>query len=175
MNEVPRVKKRFIWVASTPSGKQHEGEFFATQKQDVVMYLESRNYKIEKIQQQYEFLREFRRKELKQKQIFAFLSQVSAIMSTGLPLVEALRVIKESEKKQALKELARDIIRDIDSGKPFSVALSRYPKLFPPLVIRLIAAGEESSELAAVLKQVVKGIEELNKTKGHQRTAKHSQ
>lgn len=57
---------------------------------------------------------------------------------------------KQTEDK-LFKAIIKDIYSDVKEGESFSSALSRYPKIFSPLYISMIKAGEDSGRLEEVL------------------------
>lgn len=92
------------------------------------------------------------RVSLKEKIIFG--SNLSAMIDAGLTLSRALGVMERQTKNPKLRNIIKDLIKDVDSGKTFSKGLSRYPNIFPPIFISMVRAGEESGNLPKSLKIV---------------------
>lgn len=79
---------------------------------------------------------------------------LSAMIEAGLSLTRALTVLERQTKNQKLKMVLAGLNRDIKKGENFHTALKKFPKIFSPLFISMVLAGEESGKLAGALKLV---------------------
>lgn len=80
-----------------------------------------------------------------------FTRNLSAMLNAGLPLTRALDVMERQTKNQKLKKTLIAITNDIREGKNFHDALNKFPKVFPPLFVSMVKAGEESGKLVDAL------------------------
>lgn len=94
----------------------------------------------------------------------AFLSNLSTLLNSGVPLIKALEALMNDESAGKAAPLLESLIYDIRSGSSFSAALSRHPDCFPPLVISLVRAGEAGGTLVAGLERIVEGMEKRRET-----------
>jgi len=117
------------------------------------------------------------------QQIGRFTRQLATLLKAGMPLVPALSALVEQlrqgqtgsriwslgHKKNELADVIEMIITDINAGSSFSAALSKYPDLFSPVFVNIIAAGEAGGRIDEVLKQLAqmqqKRLELLSKLK----------
>ena len=81
------------------------------------------------------------------KQKLLFTSQLSTLISAGLPLLQSLRNIADQTPKGEFKKCILDFINAIESGVNFSDALARYPDIFDQIYVNLVRAGEISGTL----------------------------
>lgn len=88
-----------------------------------------------------------------------FAQNLAAMLTAGLSLAKALSVMERQSGNKALSGLIREITRDVEEGTPFSAALARHPKIFSPLFVSMVKAGEESGALASSLKLVAGQME----------------
>ena len=79
-----------------------------------------------------------------------FVRQLSTMISAGVPLYHALTTISESIENKTLKATVLAIKDKIKNGAPFSVCLSEYKDIFPPLMVGLTKVGEVSGLLETV-------------------------
>lgn len=93
-------------------------------------------------------------KRIKSKDKILFTRQLSTLISAGMPLVQSLKAVGEQVENKALREVVQDIIAQVQGGKPFSEALSSYPKVFNNTYINLVAAGETSGTLDEALERL---------------------
>ena len=79
--------------------------------------------------------------------LIAFCWQMNALIKAGVPILQALTHLMGSSRSKALTNCLRDIVNDISSGKTFTLALEKHPKIFPPVFVSVIDAGESSGHL----------------------------
>jgi type IV pilus assembly protein PilC len=83
-----------------------------------------------------------------------FARNLGLMLKAGLALSRALSVIERQSKNKALKKVLDDIIENISKGMSFADTLAKHSKVFPPLFISMIHAGEQSGTLSESLKAV---------------------
>jgi type IV pilus assembly protein PilC len=88
------------------------------------------------------------------KDVLAFTSQLAVMLRAGINLRSALDGIADQIVNAKFKTMVRTIQRDVESGKQFSEALSRYPKTFGPLYINMVRASEMSGGLSRMLDRI---------------------
>lgn len=77
--------------------------------------------------------------------------QLATLVEAGLPLVSALNALADQIDSPALKRITVSIREEVEEGISVAKALGKYPKVFPRLYINLVASGEASGNLEAVL------------------------
>lgn len=92
-------------------------------------------------------------------QVSIFCSQLSAMITSGVPLLRALEVLAEQAEDDRLGFVLDQVQRRIASGYTFSKALSLYSKIFPPVFFHLVSAGESTGRLAKVLERLADLLE----------------
>jgi len=110
----------------------------------------------------------FNKVKVKDRVIFA--RQLSTLINAGLPLVQSLRSVLSQTKSKPLQVVINSIINDVEAGKPMSGALAKYPKVFSPVFVSLVAAGETSGTLDTSLERIAnqqeKDAEIMSKVRG---------
>ena len=76
---------------------------------------------------------------------------LGSMLEAGLPLSRALGVIAKENRNTSCKNILVDVNRYIDSGQTFASALSKHPKVFSPLFVSMVHAGEQGGNLAESL------------------------
>lgn len=84
--------------------------------------------------------------------------QLSTLITSGVPLVDALRSLSD-ENKGFWKGLLVDIREKVSGGASLSRAFGTYQKIFPDFYINMIAAGEQSGTLDKVLYRLADFLE----------------
>jgi len=85
--------------------------------------------------------------------------QLSTMIRAGLPLIEVLNILGEQVDKLILRNVLRQIERDVQGGSSFFEALARHPKIFSQFFLSMVKAGEASGMLDAILDQVATYLE----------------
>lgn len=94
-----------------------------------------------------------------------FTRQIASMLTAGITLMQSLRILKEQIEKPAMQEILTTITSDVEAGKPFSLAISVYPRVFSPVYISLVKAAESSGLLDKVLVRIADNLEKQQKLK----------
>ena len=98
--------------------------------------------------------------------IVAFTRQLSTMVSAGLPLTDALEILKTQFKNPALARMITHIADDIQAGNSLSEALKKYPQHFSPIYLSLVKAGEASGKINEVLERLSDNLEKQQTFRG---------
>jgi type IV pilus assembly protein PilC len=71
-----------------------------------------------------------------------FSRQLATMVSSGMTILRALFVLEEQTEVKKLKTVIVAVRKDVEAGLSFSVALGRHPKVFSPLFVAMVRAGE---------------------------------
>jgi len=88
---------------------------------------------------------------LKLAQKVQLFRELATLVNAGLSLGMALSTMEEQISSVEMRMALRDAARSVSSGKRFSEAMRRHPKVFSELNVALIAAGEEGGHLDDML------------------------
>lgn len=91
-------------------------------------------------------------------ELVAFTRQLSTTIIAGLSLTEALSLL-EVQLSPAMSKVISGILRRIEGGESLADALAKYPKVFSPVFIALIRAGESAGVLEKVLLRLADNLE----------------
>ena len=113
-------------------------------------------------------------KTVKSRDLVIFNRQLATMISSGLPLIDNLRVLSEQTESRELGETLRKVEADISSGSSFSKALAKFPKVFSHLYVSMVQAGETAGArgvLDEVLNRLALFLEKEEKIKRDINTA----
>jgi general secretion pathway protein F len=99
--------------------------------------------------------------------LLTFTTELSALLSAGLPLDRGLNILSEISESKDMKNIVQSILKSIREGSSFSDALQRHPKVFPRLYINMIRAGEAGGVLDVVLDKLNEFLESSKELKEH--------
>ena len=86
---------------------------------------------------------------------YLFTEQLAHLLTAGMTLDEALGVLEKRLKHPKLNSLSQGLHRALVDGRSLSQALRDYPRIFSPLYVNLVSAGEASGALPDILKRLV--------------------
>lgn len=81
-----------------------------------------------------------------------FTRQLVTLLHGGVPLVRALETLTMQDEQPEFGRVVESITHQVEAGHRFSVALSRFPLIFPKIYVVMIQIGEESGSLHESLK-----------------------
>lgn len=91
---------------------------------------------------------------IKSDDLAVFTRQLWSLQKAGLPLLSGLGAIKEQASKPNVIRLITRIMEDLEKGDSLSDAFSHHPKIFRPMYVHMIRAGEASGKLEDVFLQL---------------------
>lgn len=92
--------------------------------------------------------------------------QLATLLSSGLPLLDALSLLVEQEESEALKS-ALSAVRDaVREGSSLADALQSNPKAFSQLYVNMVSAGETSGTLELTLDRLADFLDEQVRFRG---------
>jgi general secretion pathway protein F len=86
--------------------------------------------------------------------------QLSGLVVAGLPLERALTALADEAEDPRQRELVSHLRSEVNAGAPFAQALSGSPREFDEVYRGVVAAGEQSGQLGAVLDKLADDLEE---------------
>jgi len=88
------------------------------------------------------------------KDVLAFTNQLSVMIKAGINIRNAIGGIAEQTQKARFQTILYEVKADVESGKPFSDALAKHPKVFSPLYVNMVRASELSGNLGHMLERL---------------------
>ncbi len=110
-------------------------------------------------------------KHVPAKQITQFSRQLGVLLRSGVPILSGLNILAEQTGSLYFRSVIKNIHNDVKDGNALSGAFSRYPKLFSPLFLSLIRAGEDSGTLEESLMRIAEYRKKQEKIISSVRTA----
>jgi type IV pilus assembly protein PilC len=90
----------------------------------------------------------------------SMIRTLSSLISSGVPIVRSLEVVSRTLGNIYFKESVREAAKKVRRGEKLSEALKPYQNLYPPIVVQMIAVGEETGETSNILAQLAAFFEE---------------
>ena len=88
------------------------------------------------------------------EEITSATRQLATMIGAGIPLVQALDIIGNSQDTPAVQALVLRVKNDVEDGTSLSAALAKHPQHFDDLYVNLVAAGEQAGALETLLARI---------------------
>jgi type IV pilus assembly protein PilC len=88
------------------------------------------------------------------KDVQNFTSQLAVMIRAGISIRAAIEGIADQAQNPKFKAMLVQMKKDVESGKQFSEALTRYKKTFSPLYINMVKASELSGGFSKMLDRI---------------------
>jgi type IV pilus assembly protein PilC len=151
----------FVFKAMDLAGVPAKGEVEADSKQAVASQLKERGLVVVDIAHKY------RSKELNidlisrvsAKDLAVASRQLATMVTSGMSILRALHVLEEQVKSKKLRDTIEAVTKDVEAGLALSDAFARHPKVFGPLYVAMIRAGESGGVLEECLLRTADQLE----------------
>lgn len=97
--------------------------------------------------------------------IMTFTRQLATMINAGLPITEALLILR-SQSKGLMQKIVAQILADVEAGDSLSGALAKHPKIFTRTYMALIKSGEVGGVMDEVLARLADSLEKQQEFKG---------
>lgn len=155
----------FVYRARDPAGQMIRGRADAESERDLLSRLRNQGFLVLEVQKDRDLQSImlqpgtlFSRKP-GGKDLAVFSRQFATMISAGLPVVTALKVLAKQSTNLRLSRALTQIANDVEAGEGLSQAFVRQGDTFPTVMVQMIAAGEVGGILDGVLERVANQLE----------------
>jgi type IV pilus assembly protein PilC len=151
----------FSYTALDPSGIPQKGVLSGESKHSITEELKARGLRVMSIDEKKSgFNMEIKlMQRVKPAELTVLSRQLATMISSGMTLLRAFYVLEDQVENDKLRETVSQVRQDIESGLSFSEALEKHPKVFGPLYVAMVRAGEAGGVLEQSLDRVADQLE----------------
>lgn len=164
----------FEYQVKDKTGKDLQGVQDAQDEQELVRQLKAQGYlvvRIGQVKKKSSILtiqkgaaplskkRQGKSGKIKLDDLVIFSRQMATLVEAGIPLIQALDILAGQVDKEQFRLVLRKMYSDVQSGKSFSEAMQAHQKVYSPLFIHMVRAGEMSGRLQEILDRVAQYFE----------------
>lgn len=100
---------------------------------------------------------------VKTKDLAVFTRQFVTILNAGVPIVASLEMLEEQTENKTLKKAIGSTLLMVQKGERLADAMRNQGKIFPPILINMVEAGEASGSLEVALERMSVHFEKESK------------
>ncbi|MBD5475322.1 MAG: type II secretion system F family protein [Lachnospiraceae bacterium] len=98
------------------------------------------------------------------RDLSVFCRQFVSMTRAGVSILEAMKMLCEQTENKRLKKALEEVRVSMEKGEPLAESLAKEPKIFPGIMVNMVAAGEASGSLDTSLDRVATQLERSSKT-----------
>lgn len=158
---------QFEYQVRTNAGKQLKGKLTASDKATAMDELRKRGLTVFSLsEQRTSFLSTeiYIGNPVKTIHFIIYCRQFATLMRAGVSIVDATRILAEQTESKALRKALHDVNSSLLRGISLSQSIQEHKKIFPPLFVSMIRAGEESGDLEGTLERLAVYFEKRHTT-----------
>ena len=88
-----------------------------------------------------------------------FTRQLSTMVSAGLPIVRSFQILEEQTRSPMLRRAVGDIRTNLEGGMALNDCMAQHPKIFSPMYVSMVKAGETGGALDTILSRLADTLE----------------
>ena len=88
-----------------------------------------------------------------------FTRQLSTMVSAGLPIVRSFQILEEQTRSPMLRRAVGDIRTNLEGGMALNDCMAQHPKIFSPMYVSMVKAGETGGALDTILARLADTLE----------------
>lgn len=157
----------YRYLVITPAGQEKKGIITASDRQNAMAALKSEGNTVLTLDNpsiwDKEFEIPFLNPRVNPRDMSVFCRQFVTLSEAGISIVRALELLEEQTINKVLKEAIRETRAAVEKGESLAVSMKHQDKVFPPMFVNLVQAGEEAGKLELSFERMAYHYEKTQK------------
>ena len=146
---------RYQYKVRDKEGNVKSGKLDALSKVDVHSFLVNQGFDVLEIKEDELFnklgLVQLTTRQMRDKDLNFFLTQLSTYIKAGIPLVDSINILAKQARNKKTANLYNRLVFELTTGQSLSEALNKQGAVFPKLLINMVKTSELTGNLTGVL------------------------
>ena len=158
----------FSYVAVDKRGKEKRGSLEAETRERALEQLKAEGLIPVSVREQGAWNKEIVfsiGKKGKPRVLSVFCRQFVSITQAGVPMKEALQMLSEQTENKWLKRAISEVLLNVEKGNTLADSMRSQPDIFPPMLVNMVEAGEQSGSLEMAFSRMAVHFEKEAKLK----------
>ena len=158
----------FSYVAVDKRGKEKRGSLEAETRERALEQLKAEGLIPVSVREQGALNKEIDfsiGKKVKPRDLSVFCRQFVSITQAGVPMKEALQMLSEQTENKWLKRAISEVLLNVEKGNTLADSMRSQPDIFPPMLVNIVEAGEQSGSLEMAFSRMAVHFEKEAKLK----------
>lgn len=150
---------KFKYRAINSEGKYVKGSIAAENQSDLESFLKSSNLELVWCKSEPQsMLSLIFADRPKTKDIITLFSHLEQLEKAGVSIIEAIADVRDSAESQAVRTVMHEVYESVKNGSLFSEAIAKHPRIFDPVFVGLVSAGEETGNLNDAFTSIIEHL-----------------
>ena len=162
--EKPLIKYRYVVINAI--GKKENGTFEAESENEVRSFLASQDYEVVSVTVRPPYDIDINdHAKMKVADLSFSLTQLSTYIKSGIPLVDAVKILAKQSTKAAPKKAFQRLVYELLKGESLSNAMLKQEQVFPKLLINMVKTAEMTGDLPSILDDMADYYTSMERTR----------
>lgn len=94
-----------------------------------------------------------------------YLRQFATLLKAGVSVVDSTNILANQTDSKLLKKALLDVEEELRAGNPLSAATAKHPRVFPPMFVNMMRAGEAGGNMDETLERLADHFEKMHRTR----------
>ena len=163
---VRRPIKSYRYTIINGVGKKEQGTFDAESEEDVRNFLLSQEYQVLEIKLRSKYDIDIKiGTKIKAGDLSFSLTQLSTYIKSGIPLVDAVRILAKQTKQANLKKSFNQLVYELLRGENLSDAMLAQQEVYPKLLVNMVKTAEMTGDLPSILDDMAEYYTSMDRTR----------
>ena len=100
----------------------------------------------------------------KARDLSVMCRQFVSMTKAGVSILESLKMLCEQTENKRLQDALKEVRISVEKGETLADSMAEHPKVFPAIMVNMVAAGEASGSLDTAMDRVATQLEKSHKT-----------
>ena len=159
----------FTYQVIDSSGKEKKGNIQAENENDAKRKLKNEGYMVISLTKATALTKEINFEfggKIKPRDLSVFSRQFVSMINAGVTILDTLEMLGEQTENKTMAKAIKGVYGDIQKGETLSEGLRKYPKVFPKIMVSMVAAGEASGKIDVAFERMSEHFEKSAKMNG---------
>ncbi len=98
-------------------------------------------------------------------ELIIFCRQMNSLMKAGVPLIQSMKGLANSNRNELLKDALEEVIRNLEGGLSLAAAMQTRDDVFDNLIMSMVHVGENTGQLDSAFSQLASYLEVERETR----------
>ena len=100
----------------------------------------------------------------KARDLSVMCRQFVSMTKAGVSILESLKMLCEQTENKRLQDALKEVRISVEKGETLADSMAEHPKVFPGIMVNMVAAGEASGSLEIAMERVATQLERSHRT-----------
>lgn len=156
----------YTYLVIDNKGKEKKGTIQAENHKEAALMVKRNDYTLIKLEEATVFTKDIELNigsRVKTRDLSVFCRQLISMINAGVTVIDALEMLSVSTENKIMAKTIVNVRANIQKGETLSESMARYPKIFPDIMVSMVAAGEASGKLEVAFTRMAERFEKKAK------------